>query len=347
VLLALVVAFLVFALHHLDATNGAVVLPDDPAAFPTAHDLDGAIDLKRMALFLAPLKLPVSLDRGTLHFHAKNTDAIDVEANVGTVVVATTSANITLARAVLSTTLRPRGPHFVRAKLNGHCTAGAAGAKPWFNEDIRVDLHVEDVAADFSRAHVRGTMAGPWGELVVDDQHHIHTEAAHITFQFPSLALLRPFMPKSLEAIDWGAASAAGKIELHAQLGSERPRIRQTSEIALQNLAARLPSGRLAVHSVSANARSEGKEREHHAEVGLRLAGVQWRGGSPSDQALETTVDFSAAPPRFHSALKAEGALVPSISAELQARFDRSRRELVPLRREAAHLAVLPRRNYV
>jgi hypothetical protein len=40
-------------------------------------------------------------------------------------------------------------------------------------------------------------------------------------------------------------------------------------------------------------------------------------------------LDFSAATPRFHLILKTDGALAPSVSADIQARFDRTSRELV------------------
>ncbi len=309
--------------------RGGAALPDDPAAFPAVHDLDGAVDLERLASFLAPLRLPVSVDRGTLHFRAKNTDAIEIEGNVDTLVVARSGARVSLAGASLTATLQPRGPHFVRAKVNGHCTVAAAGAKPWFNQDVRADLQAENVAADFSRARVRGTVAGPWGELAVEDEHHPHDEAAHITFRLPSLALLRPLLPKIPWSVDWGGASAAGKIELRAQLGSERPRIHQTSEIALQNLVARLPSGPLAARAVSAHIRSEGTARDHHAEIGLQVAGIRWRGGAPWDQTLDTTLDFAAPTTRLHLILKTDGVLAPAVSAEVHARFDQARGELV------------------
>ena len=326
--------------------KGGVALPDDPAVFPTAHDLDGAVDLQRLASFLAPLKLPLSVDRGALHFRAKSSDEINVEANAGTVVVAGGATTVSLAGASLAATLRPRSAHLLRAQVNGHCTVAAAGAGPSFNEDVRLDLRAEEVAKDFSRARLRGTVAGPWGELAFVDDHRARTDAAHITFHLPSLALLRPLLPKTPWPVDWGSASATGSIDVHAQLGSERPEIHQTSEISVQNLAARLPAGPLVVRSVSANVRSEGTDLAHHADVELRMAGVQWRGGTASDQKLDASLDFVAATPRFHLILKTEGALA-SASADLQTRFDRARRELVSeFTASASHLsgvALLPK----
>ncbi|HEX4804051.1 MAG TPA: hypothetical protein VFV14_11095, partial [Myxococcaceae bacterium] len=232
--------------------------------------------------------------------------------------------------------------HLLRARLNGHCTAATTGAAPWFNEDVRLDLQAEEVAKDLSRARVRGTATGPWGELVVEDDHRAHADAAHITFRLPSLALLRTLLPETPWPVDWGGASATGSIELHARLGSERPEIHQTSEISVQNLAARFPAGPFVVRSVSANVRSEGTDLAHHADVGLRLAGVQWRGGKASDQTVDASLDFVAATPRFHLILKTDGALAPSASADLQARFDRARRELVSeFTASASHLSRL------
>ena len=322
--------------------KGAALLPDDPTAFPTVHDMEGAVDLKRLAAFVAPLKLPVSVDRGALHFRAKNTDAIDVDGQVDTVVFTGGGASVSLAGASLTATLQPRGPHFVRAKVNGHCIVSAAGAKPWFDQDVRVHLEADHVSKDFKQARVRGTVAGPWGELLVEDEHHTHEETAHITFRLPSLAVVRPVLPKMPWPVDWGGASAAGSIDVRAQLGSEPARIHQRSEIVLQDLLARLPAGPLAVRSISANVRSEGTDRDHHAEVGLRMGGVQWRGGAPSDQALDATLDFAAATPRVHLILKTDGAFAPSVSTEVQAHFDRGRRELVSeLTASASHLSRL------
>ena len=322
--------------------KGVLAFPDDPAAFPTVHDMDGAVDLERLASFLVPLKLPVSVDRGALHFRAKSTNEINVEAKAGTVVVAGSGATVSLAGASLAATLRPRGPDSLRARVNGHCTAARTGAPPWFNEDVRLDLQAEEVAKDFSRARVRGTATGPWGELVVEDDHRAHAEAAHITFRLPSLALLRPLLPETPWPVDWGGASATGSIDVHARLGSQRPEIHQASEVSIQNLAARLPAGPLVVRSVSANVRSEGTDLAHHAGVGLRLAGVQWRGGTASDQTVDASLDFEAAPHRLHLILKTDGAFAPSATADLQARFDRARRELVSeFIASASHLSPL------
>src|SRR5262249_32553452 len=74
----------------------------------------------------------------------------------------------------------------------------------------------------------------------------------------------------------------------------------------------------------------------------LRMAGVQWRGGAPLDQSLDATLDFAAATPRFHLILKTDGAFAPSLSTEVQAHFDRGRRELVSeLTASAAYLSRL------
>ncbi len=306
--------------------KGGATLPDDPAAFPTVRDLDGAVDLERLTSFLAPLKLPVSVDRGALHFHARNTDAIDVDGKANRLVVDAGGATVSLAGASLTATLGLRGPQLLRAKLNGHCTAAAPHEKPWFNEDVQLDVKAENVARDFSRARVRGTVEGRWGQLAVEDEHHAAHEVAHITFRFPNLALLRPLLPKAWP-IDWASASATGRIDGQARFGSKRLKIHQTSEIAVQNLIARLPAGPLAVQSVSAKVRSEETDRDHHAELGLRLAGIQWRGSKPWDQTLDATLDIAAANTRLH--LKTDGALAPSVSAEVQADFDRTRHELV------------------
>gem|GEM_PF-6386271 len=322
--------------------KGAALLPDDPTAFPTVHDMEGAVDLKRLAAFVAPLKFPVSVDRGALHFRAKSTDAIDVDGKVDTVVFAGSGASVSLAGASLTATLQPRGPHFVRAKVNGHCIVAAVGAKPWFDQDVHVHLEADHVSKDFRRARVRGTVAGPWGELLVEDEHHAHEEAAHVTFRLPSLAVLRPALPKMPWSVDLDGASASGSIDLRGQIGSERAWIHQRSEIALQNLVARLPAGPLAIRTLSANLRSEGTTREHHAELAVRMAGVQWRGGAPSDQTLDAALDFAAAAPNFHLVLKTDGALAPLVSAEVQARFVGGRRELVSeLSASASHLSRL------
>src|SRR5262249_54194387 len=129
--------------------KGAAVLPDDPTAFPTVHDMEGAVDLKRLASIFAPLKFPVSVDRGSLHFRAKSPDAIDIDGEADPVAFARDGTSVSVRGASLTATVRPRGPRLVRVKLHGHCTVTPSGAKPWFDQNVRVDLEADHVAKDF------------------------------------------------------------------------------------------------------------------------------------------------------------------------------------------------------
>jgi translocation and assembly module TamB len=140
-----------------------------------------------------------------------------------------------------------------------------------------------------------------------------------------SLTAVRPWLPPDgTDEAPWDrmavAVRSTGRIE---RLGGGRPSLRQTTEVDVERPA----FGNVAARTLALTLQSEGTALRHQADVDLRVAGLTFPGGAPSDDRATLSVLVNRERPSIEFKLATAGRAATKLSGALS--FDRTRRALL------------------